>query len=99
MSFGNQMNWMVEEGEAKQIIKRACDLGINFFDTAHSCSKGRSEEILGNFVAGNDREEAVIATKVYNPMGNSVNQRELSRKHLLWQIQRSLNRRKFAKWI
>jgi aryl-alcohol dehydrogenase-like predicted oxidoreductase len=67
MSFGNQMNWMVEESEAKQIIKRAWALGINLFDIAHSYSKGRSEEILGNFIAGNDREEAVIETKVYNP--------------------------------
>ena len=52
MSFGNQMNWMVEEDEAKQVIKRAWDLGINFFDTANSYSKGRSEEIVGNFLEG-----------------------------------------------
>jgi len=94
MSFGNQMNWMVEEDEAKQVIKRAWDLGINFFDTANSYSKGRSEEILGNFLAEINREEAVVATKVYNPMGNGVNQRGLSRKHLLWQIKQSLNRLK-----
>ena len=94
MSFGNQMNWIVEEDEAKQVIKRAWDLGINFFDTANSYSKGRSEEILGNFLAEINREEAVVATKVYNPMGNGVNQRGLSRKHLLWQIKQSLNRLK-----
>ena len=74
MTFGNQSNWMVDGEGAKTVLKRAWDLGINFYDTADVYSKGRSEEILGEFLEG-AREDAVVATKVFNPMGDGVNQR------------------------
>jgi len=47
MSFGNARGWMVEIEDARRVIKKALDLGVNFFDTANVYSHGRSEEILG----------------------------------------------------
>jgi 1-deoxyxylulose-5-phosphate synthase len=94
MSFGNEQPWMVEGESARQVLHRAWDLGINFFDTANVYSKGRSEEILGDFLQGMRREEVVVATKVFNPMGTGPNEKGLSRKHIFWQIQESLKRLK-----
>jgi 1-deoxyxylulose-5-phosphate synthase len=91
MTFGNSAGWMVEEADAKPVLKKAWDMGINFFDTANTYSRGRSEEIVGNFLK-DSREDAVIATKVYNPMGEGPNQRGLSSKHVNWQISESLKR-------
>jgi aryl-alcohol dehydrogenase-like predicted oxidoreductase len=50
MSFGNGSEWMIEIDRARPIVKRALDLGINFFDTANVYSKGRSEEIMGELL-------------------------------------------------
>ena len=94
MSFGDADNWKLDGDAAKKVLKRAWDLGINFFDTANVYSNGRSEEILGEFLAGLGREEVIIATKVYNQMGQGANNRGLSRKHILWQIDESLRRLK-----
>ena len=91
MTFGNQSDWMVDGEGAKTVLKRAWDLGINFYDTADVYSKGRSEEILGEFLKGT-REDAVVATKVFNPMGDGVNQRGLSSKHIHHGIGESLRR-------
>ena len=85
---------MVDGENANRVLKRAWDLGINFFDTANVYSMGRSEEIVGEFLSGIAREDAVLATKVYNAMGNGVNQKGLSRKHVAWQIRESLKRLK-----
>jgi aryl-alcohol dehydrogenase (NADP+) len=85
---------MVDGENAIRVLKRAWDLGINFFDTANVYSKGRSEEIVGEFLTGIDREDAVIATKVYSPMGSGPNQSGLSRKHVARQIRESLKRLK-----
>ncbi len=94
MSFGNSADYMVEGDEAKKVISKAWDLGINFFDTANVYSSGRSEEILGTGVKDYGRENLVIATKVYNDMGTGPNHRGLGRKHILWQIEESLKRLK-----
>jgi aryl-alcohol dehydrogenase (NADP+) len=91
MSFGNQEGWMIELDEAAKIVKRAVDLGINFFDTANVYSGGRSEEILGATLTGN-RENVVIATKVFFPIGKGPNDAGLSRYHMLREIERSLKR-------
>jgi aryl-alcohol dehydrogenase-like predicted oxidoreductase len=91
MTFGNSASWMVEGEGARLVLKRAWDLGVNFYDTANAYSSGRSEEILGNFLKGS-REDAVIATKVHRPMGDGVNQRGLSSKHIHWQLAESLRR-------
>ncbi len=91
MSFGNQSEWMVEIDKARSIIKRALDLGINFFDTANMYSNGRSEEIVGEVLKA-CRDEVVIATKVFFPMGDRPSDRGLSRAHIMKQIDASLKR-------
>jgi len=93
MSLGNEREWMVDGEGAKQVLKRAWDLGVNFFDTANVYSDGRSEEILGEFLSGS-REEAVVATKVRGEMGPKANQQGLSRAHIMWQVGESLRRLK-----
>jgi aryl-alcohol dehydrogenase (NADP+) len=95
LSFGNPAwrDWVLPEAESRPLIKRALELGVNFFDTADMYSQGICEEVLGralgDFV---QREEVVIATKVYFRMGSGPNQRGLSRKHILDAIDASLQR-------
>ncbi len=91
MSFGNSAEWMLEIDEVRPIIRKALDLGINFFDTANVYSRGRSEEIVGELLK-DYREDVVIATKVYGKMGEGPNDRGLSRLHILKQIEGSLKR-------
>lgn len=74
------------------IIERALEIGINFFDTANAYSHGESESILGEAIQESDREELVIATKVFLEMGDGPNKQGLSRKHILDQIEGSLGR-------
>ncbi len=94
MSFGSGFDWMLPEEQSFAIVRKALDLGINFFDTANVYSSGESELILGRALKafGVRREDAVIATKVYHPMGPRPNQRGLSRKHILEAIDASLQR-------
>lgn len=85
--------WVLEEEEARPFIRAALDAGINFFDTADMYSVGRSEEILGRAIRDfARRDDLVIATKVYFPMGDGPNDRGLSRKHILQAIDDSLRR-------
>jgi aryl-alcohol dehydrogenase-like predicted oxidoreductase len=95
MTYGdrNWRKWILDEELSRPFIKRALDLGINFFDTADMYSLGKSEEVLGR--ALNDfapRDRVVIATKVFNPMSDDVNDRGLSRKHIMSAIDGSLKR-------
>jgi len=93
MNFGSGEPWMVpDRDEAHTVIDRAVELGINFFDTANVYSHGESEEILGEAIADCDREELVVATKVYGEMDAGPNGRGLSRKHVLDQARASLDR-------
>lgn len=96
MTYGSKRwrEWVLEEEESRPFIKRAFELGINFFDTADVYSLGVSEEILGRAVKdfGPSRDRVVIATKVFSPMGEDRNQRGLSRKHILHAIDDSLRR-------
>ncbi len=96
MSYGSKQwrPWILEEGEARPFIQRALEAGINFFDTADVYSRGASEEVLGNLLKslGVQRDTLVIATKVCNPMSDDVNDRGLSRKHIMHSIDRSLRR-------
>jgi len=98
MSYGSKKwrEWVLEENAARPFIKRALDVGINFFDTADVYSMGVSEEILGNSLhfLGVKREDVVVATKIFNPMGEGANDRGLSRKHILDGIDASLRRLK-----
>ena len=86
-NFGGQVN---EENSLK-IAKKAMDLGINLIDTANVYTNGRSEKIIGKAVKGY-RDEIIIATKVGLDVGEGVNRGGLSRKHIMWQINKSLER-------
>jgi 1-deoxyxylulose-5-phosphate synthase len=96
MTYGSKKwrEWVLEEEAGRPFIKRALELGINFFDTADMYSVGVSEEILGRALKdfGGPRDRVVIATKVFNPMGDDPNQRGLSRKHIKHAIDDSLRR-------
>ena len=98
MTYGSKKwrEWVLEEDEARPFIQRALEAGINFFDTADIYSTGASEEVLGNLLKGLGvrRETVVVATKVFNPMSKDINDRGLSRKHILEAIDRSLTRLK-----
>jgi aryl-alcohol dehydrogenase-like predicted oxidoreductase len=84
--------WTLPEAESRPLIRRALELGINFFDTANVYSAGSSEEILGRALADVPRDELVVATKVHGPMGRGPNGRGLSRKAILGEIDASLKR-------
>jgi 1-deoxyxylulose-5-phosphate synthase len=94
MSFGSGFDWMLPEEASLAIVRKALDLGINFFDTADIYSLGESEQILGRALRafGVKRDDVVVATKVFQPMGPGPNQRGLSRKHILQSIDDSLRR-------
>ena len=94
MTFGGEFDWMIPEEPSHAIIQRALEHGINFFDTADVYSKGESERILGRALKrfAVKRDDVIIATKVYQPMGPGPNQRGLSRKHILQSIDDSLSR-------
>ena len=95
MTFGSTAwrPWILPEEASRPFIRHALDAGINFFDTADMYSRGVSEEIVGR--ALNDfttRDQVVIATKAFFPMGDGPNDRGLSRKHLFDAIDASLRR-------
>jgi aryl-alcohol dehydrogenase-like predicted oxidoreductase len=97
MSFGvadrGAHAWTLGEKESRPIIRRALDMGINFFDTANIYSDGTSEEIVGRLIREMvPRDEVVIATKVYGRMSSDVNGAGLSRKAILREIDNSLRR-------
>jgi 1-deoxyxylulose-5-phosphate synthase len=85
--------WTLGEEESRPFIKRALELGVNFFDTSNSYSDGTSEEIVGRALRDfARRDEVVIATKVFFPMRKDPNGRGLSRKAILAEIDASLRR-------
>ena len=96
MSYGSQAEraWHLDEAAAEPIVKAAIDGGVTFFDTADTYSDGVSEQITGRLLARlfDRREDYVLATKVYFPMGTAANDRGLSRKHVLSAIDASLRR-------
>src|SRR5258707_13652338 len=85
--------WTLDEEKSRPFIKQALELGINFFDTANSYSDGTSEEIVGRALRDfAQRDEVVIATKVFFPMRKGANARGLSRKAIVTEIEASLRR-------
>jgi len=96
MTYGSKKwrDWVLDEEESRPFYRQAIEAGINFFDTADMYSVGASEEVTGRalkeFAAS--REEVVIATKVFNPMGEAPNRRGLSRKHIHHAVEDSLRR-------
>lgn len=95
MTYGSPQwrDWVLPEEESRPFIKRALEAGINFFDTADMYSKGVSEKILGQALKDfARRDQVIIATKVFNAMGDGPNDRGLSRKHIFDSIDASLQR-------
>jgi 1-deoxyxylulose-5-phosphate synthase len=85
--------WTLNEELSRPFIQRALELGINFFDTSNSYSDGTSEEIVGRALGDfTQRENVVIATKIFYPMRSGPNGRGLSRKAILTEINASLRR-------
>jgi len=97
MSFGDATkwihSWVLDEPETRKIIKKALDLGVNFFDTANVYSLGTSEEFLGRALKDYaSRDEIVIATKISGAMHKGPNGEGLSRKAILTEVEACLNR-------
>jgi 1-deoxyxylulose-5-phosphate synthase len=96
MTYGSKKwrEWILEEDEARPIVKRAVEAGINFFDTADVYSIGESEAVTGKLLREFQprREELIIATKVFSKMGDAPNDRGLSRKHIMASVDASLKR-------
>ena len=85
--------WTLPEEQSRPLIRQAVEAGINFFDTANSYSDGTSEEIVGRALKDfTRRDEVVLATKVYFPMGKGPNMMGLSRKAIFTAIDASLKR-------
>src|SRR4029450_299024 len=87
MTFGK----VADEAEASRIVHRAFDAGVNFFDTADAYVNGVSEAMLGKALKGR-RSDAVVATKVFNPVGGRVNDSGMSRLHIKQAVEDSLRR-------
>ncbi len=96
MSYGSKAwrDWVLDYEQSVPFVKQALDGGINFFDTADIYSRGVSEEVTGRALRelGVRREAVVVATKVHMAMGDSPNERGLSRKHIMHAIDDSLRR-------
>ena len=97
MSFGDPQRgahpWSMSEAQSRPFIKKALESGITFFDTANAYSDGSSEEIVGRALNEfADREDVVLATKVFMPMREGPNGSGLSRKAILHEIDASLTR-------
>jgi aryl-alcohol dehydrogenase-like predicted oxidoreductase len=96
MMFGDWGN--PDHDDSIRIIHRALDAGINFIDTADVYSRGESEEIVGQALAGGKREHVVLATKVHGSMGDDPNQFGNSRRWIIREVENSL-RRLQTDWI
>jgi NDP-hexose 2,3-enoyl reductase len=91
MNFGGG----ADEGASRAIMDHALDKGINFFDTANVYQKQESEKILGRWLhdgGARRRDKLIIATKVYGKVGDEVNDRGLSRRHITASVEQSLKR-------
>lgn len=94
ISLGSWLTYggSVDEQASAAVIDRAYQLGVNFFDTANVYHRGAAETVVGKVLAKYSRESYVLATKVFFPMGDGVNDRGLSRKHIMEQCDASLKR-------
>lgn len=88
LTYGNA----TDDATAEAIVDKAFELGINFFDCANVYAGGEAEKVWGRVFSKFDRDDYVIATKVFFPMGSGPNDRGLSRKHIREQCDRSLKR-------
>ena len=90
LTYGNA----VEDKAARECVFAALDAGVNFFDTADVYAKGAAESFLGKALQSVRREELVLGTKVFGKMSDDVNDRGLSRKHIMASCEHSLRRLK-----
>ncbi|WP_405499560.1 aldo/keto reductase [Streptomyces niveus] len=81
-----------DEAGAHRILDTFTEAGGTFLDTANAYSQGVSEEVIGGWLKGRDRDGLVIATKVALPMGEGPNEKGLSRKHIIAAVEASLRR-------
>ena len=88
LTFGKD----VDRDTTRTCVLRAWERGVNFIDTANVYARGAAEDVLGPVLKELNRDELVLATKVYFPMGDGVNERGLSRKHIRDQVHHSLRR-------
>jgi aryl-alcohol dehydrogenase-like predicted oxidoreductase len=88
LTFGNAL----DARAARDVMNKAFDVGINFFDSANVYAAGRCEEAWGEMLMDHRRSSYVLATKVFFPMGQGPNDRGLSRKHIMEQCHASLRR-------
>jgi aryl-alcohol dehydrogenase-like predicted oxidoreductase len=94
ISLGSWLTYgrTVDREGTRAIVRRACERGINLFDTANVYHSGAAEEVLGELLQEFTRSDLVVATKVYFPVGEGPNDRGLSRKHITEQCHASLRR-------
>ncbi|QKS43337.1 aldo/keto reductase family protein (plasmid) [Paenibacillus cellulosilyticus] len=94
ISLGSWLTYggYVERENAVQSIRKAYELGVNFFDTANVYAKGEAERVVGETLRDYERESYVLATKVYGRIGDGPNDRGLSRKHVIESANASLKR-------
>ncbi|HUX11950.1 MAG TPA: aldo/keto reductase [Spirochaetia bacterium] len=95
MTYGTSKwrDWVLSERDSLPFFRKAIEAGINFFDTADMYSIGASEEVTGKALRKfSTRDQVVIASKVYHPVGDGPNDRGLSRKHIMDSIDASLRR-------
>lgn len=94
ISLGSWLTYgkSVEDNTAERIIHKAYELGINFFDSANVYESGEGERVMAKALKQYDRSSYVITTKAFWPMGEGVNDRGLSRKHVFEQLHASLKR-------
>src|SRR5215471_18270405 len=95
MSFGDKSSrqWVLDENDAELFVRAAADGGVIFFDTADIYANGASEMVIGRLLGKLfNRDDIVVATKVFMPMSDAENDRGLSRKHILAGIDNSLRR-------
>ena len=90
LTFANQ----VELDNAKAILARAFELGVNYIDTADIYERGKAEELLGSILSTYNRRHYVVATKAFWPMSDHRTDKGLSRKHIIDSIDGSLERLK-----
>ena len=88
LTFGGS----VELKKAESIIHAALDSGINFLDLADGYSHGKAEEVVGRIIKGHLRSDLVISSKLFFPMSENINDRGLSRKHIMESVEKSLRR-------
>ncbi|MBJ7329887.1 MAG: aldo/keto reductase [Solirubrobacteraceae bacterium] len=90
MMFGAWGN--TDHDDSVRIIHAALDAGINFIDTADMYAQGESEEIVGKALSGGRRDDVILATKIFGPMGDKPNHRGTSRRWIIEEVENSLHR-------